>query len=260
MAMISVITCSRTQAEADAAEGMWNAALADVPHEVLKLSAPSMCIGYNQAVARAKGDVLIFAHDDIEILGPGGDFSARLLAHLDHVDLVGVAGATYLVGPAWFNAGQLHCYGQVAHGNRQTGAMTLNIFQVPAPRVDGMQVLDGVLIAARRAVLDRVKFDESIPGFHLYDLDFTYSAFRAGFLLGVACDLHLMHWSHGTYNSPQWVVSAKVFMNKHRASLPKLAKDINVPSREQAMQLMRDRLATASTAPQPAALPVASAS
>jgi len=237
--MISVILCSRTQAEADAAEKVYAKALGGVQHQIIKvLGAPSMSTGYNYGAENAKGDVLIFTHDDIEILSD--DFSARLMDHLEHADLVGIAGTTHLVGPNWNNAGLLHVYGQAAHGKRETGEMTVNIFRVPGPRVDGIEALDGVMIAAKRAVLDKVKFDESIPGFHLYDLDFSYCAFRAGFKLCVACDLYLLHWSHGAYQSPEWQVAARVFMNKHRASFPKLARDIKVTSREQALARMRE--------------------
>jgi glycosyltransferase involved in cell wall biosynthesis len=76
--------------------------------EVIQISdARSLCKGYNRSFAKTRGDIIIFCHDDIEIISP--DFPARLLAHLRPHDVVGVAGTTQLIGANWKIRGEIRC-------------------------------------------------------------------------------------------------------------------------------------------------------
>ena len=78
-------------------------------------------------------------------------------------------------------------------------------------------ILDGVLLAARREALAAVPFDtETFDGFHLYDIDWSYRASRAGFRLGVAGELLLVHASRGVYDE-RWQRYADRFCAKHDA-------------------------------------------
>ena len=46
------------------------------------------------------------------------------------------------------------------------------------PLVRNVQALDGLFMAARRSVIERVSFDPvTFDGFHGYDLDFSYPRF-----------------------------------------------------------------------------------
>jgi hypothetical protein len=75
------------------------------------------------------------------------------------------------------------------------------------------QGLDGVFIAAD-ASGGRVGFDVGrIPGFHLYDLDFSYRAYLAGARLTIACDLALIHQSRGNFDSG-WNAAQAAFAAK----------------------------------------------
>jgi glycosyltransferase involved in cell wall biosynthesis len=76
--------------------------------EVIQISdARSVCKGYNRGFAKTRGDIIIFCHDDIEIISP--DFPARLLAHLRPHDVVGVAGTTQLIGANWNIRDEIRC-------------------------------------------------------------------------------------------------------------------------------------------------------
>ena len=62
-----------------------------------------------------------------------------------------------------------------------------------------MQALDGMFIAARREVVERCSFDEErFDGFHLYDLDFTFSAYLAGFDVAVFRDITMVHYTYAS--------------------------------------------------------------
>jgi len=71
---------------------------------------------------------------------------------------------------------------------------------VHAPVLPGAQALDGVFLAGHRNVFERVPFDvETFDGFHFYDLDLSYRAYRAGLNCAVALDLLLWHQSGGDF-------------------------------------------------------------
>ena len=243
--MISIVMCSRTQAEADRAADIFDAVLAGEQHEVVTvIAAPSMCSGYNAGIRQASGEVVCFVHDDVEPIGQ--QFAQRLLGHMQRFDVLGVAGGSKLIGPAWHLAGPPHVFGQVTHGDRANGRMWVNTFGVPSRAVDGIVGLDGLFIACRRSVLDRVTFDEQVPGYHLYDIDFSYRAAQAGFNVGVACDLDLLHWGKADFNSPPWQAAAGVFRHKHAATIPLVSEFAawtipvaHVASRAEAVEVMR---------------------
>lgn len=85
-----------------------------------------------------------------------------------------------------------------------------------------MQALDGLFIAVNRHVLDRCRFDEqTFDGFHLYDLDFTFSAFQAGFDVAVFRDIAVIHATAG--DTPDYEAAfqryRKRFESKYAAEL-----------------------------------------
>jgi GT2 family glycosyltransferase len=251
--MISVIICSIDDAKFAAVNATYRRLLGGGgagggaggdDFEIIRISdARSMCEGYNRGFAQSRGDVIIFSHDDIEIHAP--DFRARLLGHLARCDVAGIAGTRLLCGPAWAWAGPPFLYGHLGEFNAARHYFEVAIFGAPARHVDKMQALDGVLLACHRKVVEATPFDErTFPGFHHYDLDFTYRAFLGGFELAVCCDLDLIHFSGGTWGD-DWRASAERFLAKHAATLPKrpptkwMRMAVAVPTREEVLPRLR---------------------
>jgi len=170
-------------------------------HELIRIDdAGSLAEGYNRGMARSRGELLIFCHDDIEVLQP--DFLRRLLAHLERCDVVGVAGTTRLKDSHWGSAGAPATHGQVLQPLEAGEGYVLNVFcqdEHPVEEAAGaIQALDGLFIAARRPVAQAVRFDEhTFDGFHLYDLDFSFRAHLAGYRVGVCHDILIYHHSNG---------------------------------------------------------------
>ena len=159
----------------------YEARFAGHPFEIVGIhDARSLAEGYNRAAAQSTGDVLVFSHDDIELVTP--DFAQRLLGHLEHHDGVGVAGASQARGPRWGDAGQRAIHGHILHApppGRKGALLMVSGFQLPV--VEGIRLLDGAFIAVRRHVWEATRFDaERYDGFHFYDLDFTWRASDAG--------------------------------------------------------------------------------
>jgi predicted O-linked N-acetylglucosamine transferase (SPINDLY family) len=221
---VSVIICSIDRRKFERVTASYRQRFAGHPLEIVGVhDARSLAEGYNRAAAGAQGDVLVFSHDDIELATP--DFAARMLAHLDRFDGIGVAGASKVVGPKWGHAGQRHIHGHVLHAppaDRRGVLLMASGFQ--APVCEGIRVLDGVFLAVRRHVWEEQRFDaDTYDGFHLYDLDFTWRASGAGARLAVPLDLLILHHSTGRYDAA-WRRYARRFVA--RAGLAPLAPPV----------------------------------
>jgi hypothetical protein len=202
--------------------------------------ARSLAEGYNRGFASSRGDILIFSHDDIDIFSP--DMPSRLEMHLQTYDVVGLAGTTKLIGPAWHYAGPPHIFGQVA-GPHESGKIIVGVFGAPRPVMGDIQAIDGLFMAARRSVFSKVSFDPAFDGFHLYDIDFSYAAYRAGLKVAVASDICVFHASPGNYDE-KWKESAKKFVLLKLAHLPRVpyrtfdSTTVMVSSLAEALEIM----------------------
>ncbi|HVN34816.1 MAG TPA: glycosyltransferase [Casimicrobiaceae bacterium] len=197
---VSALVCSIDRARFDSVTASYRARFAGFELELVGVhDARSLAEGYNRAAGRASGDILVFSHDDIELVT--SDFAARLIAHLERYDGVGVAGASRVAGPRWGDAGPRAIHGHILHAppRGQRGALLMAAgFQRPV--CEDIRLLDGVFIAVRRHVWESTRFDpDRYDGFHLYDLDFTSRASAAGARLAVPADLVVFHASQGRY-------------------------------------------------------------
>jgi hypothetical protein len=238
--LVSVIICSIDDKKFTAANEMYRRLLAAVPHEIIRINdARSMTEGYNRGIDRSSGDVLLFSHDDIEFLS--ADFTQRLMQHLASFDLVGLAGTNLVCGPAWVSAGPPYLFGQVTHPDPR--GFTVTFFGAPKRVITDIQALDGLFIATHRRVVENVRFDESLPGFHYYDIDFTYSAFLAGFKLAVVNDIHAIHHSTGDFNE-KWAQQMGKFNEKWstrllpRPNRPLSLNGVTVKTREEIWEVV----------------------
>ena len=208
---ISVVICSIDRAKFEAVTASYRERFAGYPLETVGIhDARSLAEGYNRAAARSSGEILVFSHDDIELVTP--DFAPRLVAHLGSRDGVGIAGASLVAGPRWDQAGQRHIHGSVLHlPPADRPGVLLMVAGAQAPVCEGIRVLDGVFMAVRRHVWESTRFDAGrYDGFHLYDLDFTRRASGAGARFAVSLDLLLLHRSKGRYGG-DWRRHADAF-------------------------------------------------
>lgn len=211
---VSIIICSIDDRRFENVAESYRQRMGDWPHELIRIkNAPSLAHGYNQGIERSTGEFLIFSHDDIEILTP--DFCARLLAHLESFDLVGVAGTSRLLDGRWISAGQPWIHGQVMERSPTDDGLVLTLFGPPEQRARGnIQALDGVFLAARRRAAESLRFDEEMfDGFHLYDIDFSYRTHLAELRVGVCNDILIYHDSLGRATGP-WPHYQKLFEKK----------------------------------------------
>lgn len=217
--MLSIIICTRDPKRFETVEGHYNRLLAGIAHEIIRVDNPrSLAAGYNHGIDQARGDYLIFSHDDVEPVCD--DFFQRLHQHLQHFDLVGLAGTNKLINGFWGAACYPYIFGQVAYPNANGPGYGVSVFNCPAAAVGGIQAFDGLFFAVRRQVVEKVRFDPvTFDGFHLYDLDFSFASFRAGFKLAVACDMPVIHSSPGKIDTV-WKSYAERFDVKYQGKTP----------------------------------------
>ncbi|MCL1824644.1 MAG: glycosyltransferase family protein [Betaproteobacteria bacterium] len=220
----SIIICSIDALKFTQASACYERLLAGFPHEIIGIhDARSLAEGYNRALRRARGDIVIFSHDDILILDP--DFGQKISLRLQNFDILGFAGTRRVIAENWWHAGLPWSSGVIAHKNTP---LYLSIWNPePWPLVDGIQGIDGLCIMTRREVAEEIGFDEiTFDGFHLYDLDFSFSAWRAGKKIGVCCDIPIIHASMGS-NNKEHARYGRLFIEKHKDALPADAQKID---------------------------------
>ena len=174
--------------------------------------ARSLAEAYNRAIARATGEALLFMHDDVEVLSPG--LFEALGRALAVADVAGVAGTCRLAGPTVGWSGQEEARGALAHGSSAAGHYDYSVLNWTDGTVEGMQGLDGCLLASRAGVARALGFDDrTYDGFHCYDLDFTYRASRSGARVAVASEVLVAHASRGSV-AGSWEAYARRFLGK----------------------------------------------
>jgi hypothetical protein len=210
--MFSIIVCSHRPERAAFIRQHYEALFASTPYELIIIpDAPSICEGYWRGLQRSRGRFLIFSHDDIEFVTPY--VASRIAGHLGRFDLIGIAGTSKLLDARWTSAGDPFCFSLVIYpeGGDQFSIRYLGRGPLCVP---GIQALDGCFLACRREVAEAVGFDaDTFDGFHLYDMDFTFSAYAAGYALGVCRDLPLIHASLGNLDS-NWEIYRRRFEAK----------------------------------------------
>ncbi|MEO5376817.1 MAG: tetratricopeptide repeat protein [Magnetococcus sp. DMHC-6] len=194
--------------------------------------AKSLAEGYNRGIRASRGEILLLCHEDIEFIC--ADFMEKLERGLARFDMVGVAGASEVVGPGpWWRIGSPYIHSVViypaivyADMNRLSLQETeknryfLIYCGDPHQEMVRVKVLDGLFLAGRRSMFQTLAFDEiRFDGFHFYDLDISLAAHLAGYKVGVCKDIFLIHHSAGSI-SREWHLYREKFIEKYHGRIP----------------------------------------
>ena len=216
-AAVSIACCSHRPERLEAMRRHFAQALGPRPHEFVAVTdARSLAEGYNRALERCRHGIVVFTHDDVELVSPA-PFEALERALGGH-DIVGLAGSRLVNGPAVMWAGHPHLHGWVAYPAPPGEAgFKATAYSLESGVLGGMQSLDGLLIAARREAARRIGFDAAtFDGFHFYDLDFCWRAHLAGLRLAVTTEVVAIHASLGRFDE-SWQRAAGRFREKYPA-------------------------------------------
>jgi hypothetical protein len=180
---------------------------------------------YNEILSESDNDIVVLCHDDIYF--DSSSWYHKLLKHFEKTDfgILGVAGTTYLPKSGrWWEDKKKMC-GIVNHeheGKKWESKYSEDL----GKKVKETVIVDGLFIALSKSKIKHT-FDESVEGFHFYDLNFCFPNHLDGVKVGVIFDVRITHKSIGITNQ-QWEENRIKFSEKYSNSLPSfIKKNIN---------------------------------
>lgn len=173
---------------------------------------------YNKALEETKNDIVVFIHDDVFVETKQiANKIVRMFEKNPEYGIIGVAGTKYMseTGRWWDSPKSM--YGRVAHTHE--GKTWLSEYSPDQnKRIEETVIVDGVFFAVHK---NRIKknFDESVEGFHFYDVDFCFQNHMEGVKVGVTTEIRINHMSIGMTND-QWELNRQKFAEKYKDNLP----------------------------------------
>lgn len=181
---------------------------------------------YNKGIEQSKSEILCFIHDDI--LFHSNNWGAKLIEIFNSdskIGLIGVAGskAKTKAPSGWWNSPhelkQVNIIQHIETGEVERWEYGLeNIFLAE------VVAIDGVFMAARKD--KSISFDESLKGFHNYDLNISIKYKVKGYKVMVTKAIDVEHFSSGNINKA-WYWATQKFHNKYKHNLPLMTNDLN---------------------------------
>lgn len=186
--------------------------------EVINDGEFSLTEAYNRGLKQAKNNIVVFCHDDIVIeTKQWGDKLLKLFNKNPEFGIIGVAGTKYLPssGQWWENRKKM--YGRVAHTHE--GKTWLSTYSDDlGQELEEVVIVDGVFFAIDKTKIKH-DFDESVKGFHFYDVTFCFQNYLTGVKIGVTTVLRINHQSIGMTND-SWETNKQIFAETYKDKLP----------------------------------------
>jgi hypothetical protein len=188
--------------------------------EVIEIinNGESLTKSYNRGLKQAKNDIVVFMHDDVEFDTTG--WGNKLIKHFNNNPehgILGLAGTTDmpLTGRWWEDRTKM--VGIVNHkndGKKWESKYSKNW----GDEIVDVLVVDGLFFAVHK---QRIKetFDETVEGFHFYEITFGFSNHLKGVKIGVIFNVRVTHMSIGATNE-QWENNRQEFVKKFNDDLP----------------------------------------
>ena len=233
--MISIIICSR---KADISQELKDniATTIGCEYEIIIIDNSknqySIFAAYNEGVKCAKGDVFVFAHEDILFHTVNWGLKMLRIVQDTSIGLVGFAGSHFLPSTpeAWDLTPWTTWYLQ-SHGGviDETSMMRDEQF------IDAVMV-DGFCFFTPASIWKDITFDEtSYKGFHFYDYDICMQVLQAHKRVVITKRILIEHFSGGNTNA-QWFENQKIFWAKWHNTLP-ITRGVDMSTADAVRQL-----------------------
>jgi len=179
---------------------------------------------YNMGLEKSSNNIVVFCHDDIKF--DTKNWGRKILKHFkknDSFGIIGVAGTRYLsnTGRWWDDFSKMH--GAVNHEHEGKKWLTRYSNDIGI-RLTEVVLVDGLFFGVSKKNL-KSPFDESVKGFHFYDVEFCFSNYLADVKIGVCTDIRITHLSIGVTND-EWEKNRILFSEKYKEKLPIKVKRI----------------------------------
>lgn len=177
---------------------------------------------YNEIIGESDNDIIVLCHDDIYF--DTNNWSSKLTKLFDknpEYGILGMAGTTHMpISGTWWDD-RTKMYGIVNHenGGKKWESRYSNSFE---NSIKPVVIVDGVFIAIHRKRIKEL-FDETVDGFHMYDVNFCFKNFLSDVNIGVLTNIRITHKSIGMTND-QWETNKNIFTEKYKNNLPAKVK------------------------------------
>ena len=217
--MLTVIYCTR-KSNPEHSEHIVKSSGLHKNIEVIEIinNGESLTKSYNRGLKKAKNDIVVFLHDDITIeTNNWGSKLVKLFEKNSEYGIIGVAGTKYMptTGKWWENPKKM--YGRVAHTHE--GKTWLSTYSDDLGQsIEKVVSVDGVFFAIDKTKIKK-KFNETVEGFHFYDVTFCFENYLKGVAIGVTTIVRINHKSIGMTND-EWEKNRQQFSETFKDSLP----------------------------------------
>jgi hypothetical protein len=217
--MVSVVYCTR-QSNPEHTQHLIKTSGLDKRLEVIEIinNGESLTKAYNRGLSQATNDIVVFCHDDIEIqTKQWATKLLKLFTRNPEYGILGVAGTKHLPssGMWWENKNKM--YGRVAHTHE--GKTWLSSYSADLNQnIEETVIVDGVFFAIDKTKIKKT-FNETVEGFHFYDVTFCFENYLEGVKVGVSTVIRINHKSIGMTNE-QWEENRTKFAETFKNNLP----------------------------------------
>ena len=184
-----------------------------VAYEIIKIDNPNimgLCEAYNKGASKSQYDFLLFIHEDV--IFHTKNWGNLLINHLqkENIGVIGVAGSNYVPKApiGWHLPDNRFNFLNLIQNNKSTTNPKL-FSNIITPK--HVFAIDGVFMALKKSIYLDYFFDESLKGFHGYDLDFSLRIAQKYQNL-VVNDILIEHFSIGNPDL-EWF-NANVYVRK----------------------------------------------
>lgn len=199
---------------------------------------------YNKGVAAAKYDLLCFMHEDIEIHTQNwGEIVVKHFNSNLNLGVLGIAGSD---GKTSIPSG---CH--IVYGSYYMNLIQHYKFQETPPKriclpenfddskeLHQVVCVDGVWFCCSKQIAKKNPFDESLKGFHGYDIDFSI-AVAQNYTNFVTFEILLSHYSEGNF-SLKWLDAMIYIHNKYKNQLPIYTTNTSIPLKTKEKQTYKN--------------------
>ena len=189
----------------------------------------SLTEAYNIILKQSTNEIVVFCHDDIYF--EKNNWANKILKHFKrnpNYGILGVAGSTKLPKSGMWWEDRKRMRGIVNHeheGKKWESKYSPNL----GNKIDDVVLVDGLFFAIDKNKIYET-FDETVKGFHMYDVNFCFRNYIKGVQIGVIYDIRITHKSIGMTNQ-QWDDNREEFSKKYNNQLPvKITPNLDINS------------------------------
>jgi hypothetical protein len=172
---------------------------------------------YNEIISESQYDIVILCHDDIYF--ESNNWGKKIIKNFENSDygIIGVAGTTNISESGRWWEDMTKMSGIVNHENGGKKWESKYSNSIPNT-LQEVCLIDGVFISFNKNKIEK-KFNESVKGFHFYDVYFSVENFQSGVKIAVTHDIRVTHKSIGMTNE-KWEENRIKFSEEFKDFLP----------------------------------------